>query len=330
MTFDASLAGMTAEEFVADGPRRDGSTPRPSSSAGTSISARAAPGRRPFLPMRAAAMVSPSRSSARSRWATGTPRASCRRRRSVGRWSAATSSRRRRGLGRRYVGVRAGHSGTAARAHAWRADRKHRARADQPAGARGLCGPRRGRRTIATPPSRASASGRPWTMGRRCSKCTFWISHGDLYGREMAVEFVERIRDERKFEFARGAGRGDASRRGARARDPGAKRPERRIWRFQANPLIPRRLSRRYLILASQFHDRRARKKLRLFADALSAEDGLSDAGGTAAKGAGNSCALGARRPLRPASPRAARAGRNSCCTTDRPTPTATSISGTR
>ena len=34
---------------------------------------------------------------------------------------------------------------------------------------------------------------------------------GDLYGQDMTVEFVERIREERKFEFARLAGRRDGA-----------------------------------------------------------------------------------------------------------------------
>ncbi len=132
-----------------------------------------------------------------------------------------------------------------------------------------------------------------------------------------------------KVRFACGAGRGDATRRGARARHPAQASPD-------PDLAIPGKSSkslalvRPFSILARNSHDRRARKRLRLFADALSAEDGLSDAGGAAAEGAGNSRALGARRPLRRSFARAARAGRNSCCTTDRPTPTATSISGTR
>ena len=48
----------------------------------------------------------------------------------------------------------------------------------------------------------------------------------------------------------------------------------------------------------SHIHDRLARQRLRLFADALSAEDRFSHAWGSAAKGAGDSRALGEGEPL--------------------------------
>ena len=60
---------------------------------------------------------------------------------------------------------------------------------------------------------------------------------GDLYGQEMAVEFVERIREERRFESLDLLVAEMQSRHRARARDPGSEgQPS--IWRFAANPLI--------------------------------------------------------------------------------------------
>ncbi len=61
--------------------------------------------------------------------------------------------------------------------------------------------------------------------------------NGDIYGREMAVEFVERIRDEQKFGSLDGTqGRNGA---GQAAGQSDSRRPAgERIWRFAANPLI--------------------------------------------------------------------------------------------
>ena len=46
---------------------------------------------------------------------------------------------------------------------------------------------------------RASGSGPRWTAPSRCSKCMCSISPAALYGRELEVEFVAKIRDEEKF-----------------------------------------------------------------------------------------------------------------------------------
>ena len=50
---------------------------------------------------------------------------------------------------------------------------------------------------------------------------------GDLYGSELRLDFLARLRGERRFETARGAGRADAPRRAAHPRDRSAERRRR-------------------------------------------------------------------------------------------------------
>ena len=46
---------------------------------------------------------------------------------------------------------------------------------------------------------RASGSVPRWMAPSRCSRRTYSISRATLYGRELEVEFVAKIRDEEKF-----------------------------------------------------------------------------------------------------------------------------------
>ena len=57
----------------------------------------------------------------------------------------------------------------------------------------------------------------------------------DIYGHEMTVDFIARIRDELKFDSLERAEGRDGRRRRARQGDPRAIA----IWRFAPNPLIP-------------------------------------------------------------------------------------------
>ena len=214
--------------------------------------------------------------------------------------------------------------------HARRADRQHRARADQPSGARGLRRVAPGRRAT---PSGGGEFRRPPDRRQRAAAAR--SSSPGFRRRSLRPRDDGRVRrahpGRAKVRFARRcwSRRWSATLR-ARARFSRALllTP---IWRFcgkSSNSLAARSAQTRFL--ARNPHDRRARQRLRLFADAVSAEDRFSDARGPAAEGAGDSRALGARRPLRRSCARAAKAGRSSCCTTGRPTPTAISTSATR
>ena len=105
-----------------------------------------------------------------------------------------------RGLGRNYLGQWPGHFRPAPGTHPRRPDREYRARADQPARARNLRRRRAGRRARAFP-AVASFGTRPTVDdGPPLLEVHLLDFDGDLYGREMQVEFIERIRDERKFD----------------------------------------------------------------------------------------------------------------------------------
>ena len=83
-------------------------------------------------------------------------------------------------------------------------DREHPHAAPQAADDRHLRGARARRRCACThtrrvPGWRASGSGPRWMAPSRCSRRTCSISTASLYGRELEVEFVAKIRDEEKF-----------------------------------------------------------------------------------------------------------------------------------
>ena len=152
---------------------------------------------------------------------------------------------------------------------------------------------------------------------------------GDLYGREMQVEFVERIRDERKFEFDRGAGSRDGARQGAGARHSRREglRADLANCGKSSNPTRPLPTKPEF---GSRSDVRRARLGLDYSRTLYLPKTDFPMRGGSAAEGAGNSGALGARKSLSARFARAARAGPNSFSTTGRLTPTAMSISARR
>ena len=159
------------------------------------------------------------------------------RQRSGARSSRATSRRPRAArppLCRRRTVI----AGPEARPHARRAHRQFRARADQSARAWRLCRARPRRRPRPTTASPASASGRRSTTARRCWRPISSILRGDLYGREIEVAFVARIREERKFDSLDALKAEMDARQGARAQILGVARRE-PIWRFRAKSSNP-------------------------------------------------------------------------------------------
>ena len=109
---------------------------------------------------------------------------------------------------------------------------------------------------------------------------------GDLYGREMEVEFIARIRDELKFEFPSPAGRRNGARQGARPRHPGVLCS----WMEAKRTVIAS-------ILANCRNSERGTKR------GHKALKNLGPAGKMAARPARRQDAL-LRRPLKPAGPK--------------------------
>ena len=193
--------------------------------------------------------------------------------------------------------------------------------------------------------------------------------NGDLYGREIEIEFMDFIRGDRRFEtiersvaqmdkdcararaildderqalaVAVGNSRRsqfvaataqiacahvaakDASCRRLIGRELPARPPE--GARAPALCLISDQLSKTAL-----FHDLHQVGHARLERDPVPAQDRISHARRPAAARAATAGAVGADRPLREPARGGRRAGRSSCCTTARPTPTATSTSARR
>ena len=141
---------------------------------------------------------------------------------------------------------------------------------------------------------RAWVSGRRWMAPSRCSRRMCSTFRGSLYGRELEVEFVAKIRDEQKFATL------DA-------------------WCSRCIAMRPR-LDRFCEGLNSSGG---------LQGDDQSARDGLPDEGRSRATRAGDAGGMGGARTFTRRSARSRVAGPASCCTTDRLTRTARSTSAT-
>ena len=197
MTFDASLAEMSAEEFVAKVlVARLGVAAWWSD--GTFISAKAEPVRRRPWPRPVRDTALPSRSSPKLKTAPEKPPGSCPLPRFAGLSNGETFRRGARPRAQLF-GLGSDHLRPASWTHPRRSNRQHRAGADQPARARSLCGGRPGRRRRFS--GVASFGVRPtFDNGAPLLEVHLFDFDGDLYGREMEVEFIERIRGEHKFD----------------------------------------------------------------------------------------------------------------------------------
>ena len=86
---------------------------------------------------------------------------------------------------------------------------------------------------------RASARGRRWAAPSRCSRRIVFDFDGDLYGREIEVEFVAKLRDERSFESLEALVAADAARCRAGARACSSSLRTRRVTDYKHTINLP-------------------------------------------------------------------------------------------